>query len=307
MPGKLWTTFAIIPLILLAAAGILYLVSPPKALDVLNDFWPGDGGTARIATAVPFVSGDDDKLDIWSHSDATAAHKPVLIFFYGGAWVKGRRQDYGFVGKAYAARGFVVVLADYRKVPAVHFPAFVQDGAAAVRWVHDNIALYGGDPDRIVLGGHSAGAYIAIMLALDRSYLHSAGVDPGVIRAAAGLAGPYNFYPWDSQRAVDAMSNAPDPRQTQPITFARKDAPPLWLGTGTADIEVRPRNAITLAAREHALGNTTTVLRTYPGFSHNDLIMAISKPFRRKGPVLDDTVSFFLRNTVPAGSSVVPK
>ena len=256
---------------------------------------PGDRGTERIATGVPFRSGDDGKLDIWSHPSSGTARKPVLVFFYGGGWAKGRRQDYGFVGKAYAARGFVVVLPDYRKVPGVRFPSFVEDGAAAVRWVHDNIGRYGGDPDRIVLSGHSAGAYISIMLALDRHYLRDAGVDPTVIRAAAGLAGPYDFYPFDAPRAVAAMGNASDPRATQPIAFARKDAAPLWLAAGTADTEVRPRNSINLAAREEALGNTSTVLRLYPGFSHDDLIMAVSKPFRGKGPVLDESVAFFMR------------
>lgn len=287
-----------VPLALLAALGLaalgLYLYSPPRSLDVLNALFPGDGGTARIATAVPFESGEDGKLDIWARPGG-AARKPVLVFFYGGAWVKGRRQEYGFVGKAYAARGFVVVLPDYRKVPGVRFPAFVEDGAAAVRWVHDNIARYGGDPDRIVLAGHSAGAYIAVMLALDRHYLADAGVDPSVVRAAAGLAGPYDFYPFTSPRSVAAMGEAPDPHATQPVTFARKDAPPLWLATGTEDIEVRPRNAISLANRQHALGSASTVLRLYPGFDHDDLIMAISKPFRGKGPVLAESIAFFDR------------
>lgn len=283
------------PAVILAGAAGLYLYSPPKSLDVLDGLWPGDGDARHVATGVPFASGTDGALDIWAPPIAAGDRKPVLIFFYGGAWVKGRRQDYGFVGRAYAVKGFVVVLPDYRKVPGVRFPAFVEDGAAAVRWVRDNIARYGGDPDRIVLAGHSAGAYNAIMLALDSRYLRSAGVDPGAIKAAAGLAGPYDFYPFDSARAVAAMGNAPDPRQTQPITFARKDAPPLWLGTGTADTEVKPRNAISLAHREKALGNTDTVLQEYPGFNHDDMIMAVSKPFRGKGPVLDDTVRFFNR------------
>jgi hypothetical protein len=99
------------------------------------------------------------------------------------------------------------------------------------------------------------------------------------------------------------MSNAADPAQTQPIRFARKDAPPLWLATGTADEEVRPHNAIALAARQHALGSRTTVLREYSGLSHNDLIMAISKPFRGKAPVLDESIAFIgaQPGALPAG------
>ena len=281
--------------LLLVAAGALYLYSPPKSLDILNDFFPGDSGVERVASGARFMPGPDGKLDVWAQPAAMSHRRPVVVFFYGGAWVKGRRGDYGFAGKAYAARGFVVVIPDYRKVPGVRFPAYVEDGAAAVRWTRDNIARFGGDPDRILLAGHSAGGYIAMMLALDQRYLKRAGVSTASIRGVAGLAGAYNFYPFTSARAVAAMGNAPDPRQTQPITFARRDAPPLWLATGTADTDVEPRNAITLAAREAALGNRTTILREYPGLTHDDLIMAVSRPFRTKAPVLDESIAFFQR------------
>ena len=282
---------------LLVSAGGIYVYSPPRSLNVLNDLTPGDGGVERLASDVPFMPGPRGGLDVWSKPSARPegklARKPVLVFYYGGGWAKGERQDYPFVAKAFAARGYVVVLPDYRLVPQVRFPAFLQDAAAAVRWTHDNIARYGGDPDRIVLAGHSAGAYLAVMLALDPRYLQAAGVEPRVVRAAAGLAGPYDFFPFDKRRSIDAMGQAPDPLLTQPIHFARADAPPLFLVAGTADTEVRPRNAINLSARQQALGSRTTALKQYPGLDHNDLIMAISKPFRTKAPVLEDTLAFF--------------
>ena len=289
-------TLAVLVALLVTAGGI-YLYSPPRSLNVLNDLTPGDGGVERVASDVPFMPGPRGGLDVWSKPTAgpegKPVRKPVLVFFFGGGWAQGERQDYPFVAKAYAARGYVVVLPDYRLVPQVRFPAFLHDAAAAVRWTHDNIAKYGGDPDRIVLAGHSAGAYLAVMLALDPRYLQAVGTDPGVVKAAAGLAGPYDFYPFIKRRSIDAMGKAPDPRATQPINFARADAPPLLLVTGTEDTEVRPRNAINLAARQQALGSHTTGLKQYPGLDHNDLIMAISKPFRGKAPVLEDTLAFF--------------
>ena len=281
-----------IPIVLLIAAGGLYLYSAPKSLDVLNDFFPGDGGVRRVASAERFAPGPRGMLDVWAPANASAP-RPVLIFFYGGGWNSGRRRDYAFVAKAYAARGFVVVMPDYRIGPSFVFPAFNLDGAAAIKWTRDHIAHYGGDPGRIVLGGHSAGAYIAVMLALDPHYLTDIGVDPHIVRAAMGLAGPYDFYPWDSPLSVAAMSKWPDPQATQPIHFARADAPPLWLAHGSADKVVKARNAFNLATREAALGNRTTMLREYPGLSHNDLIMAVSKPFRGRAPVMDESVAFF--------------
>lgn len=276
------------------AAGALYLHSPPKSLDVLSSLWPGDRGARQLAADVRFAPGPRGMLDVYTRPDGSGP-KPVLVFFYGGGWRGGRRQDYGFAGKAWAARGYVVVVPDYRLVPEVRFPSFVQDGAAAIRWTRDHIARFGGDPRRIVLAGHSAGAYIAVMLALDTHYLRDIGVDPHIVRAAAGLAGPYDFYPWDSPLSVGAMRQWPDPYATQPIHFARADAPPLWLGFGTADEQVKPRNSVNLAEREVVLGNSRTVLRPYPDASHNDLIMAVSKPFRGRLPVLDDTTTFFAR------------
>ena len=298
------------------AVGALYAYSPARGLDVINSLYPGDGGVERVASAVQFEPGPRGLLDVWAQpapqpapqgaarGAALGAHaKPVLVFFYGGGWANGSRLDYGFVAKAYAARGYIVVLPDYRLVPQVRFPAFLQDAAAAVRWTHDNIARFGGDPDRIAVAGHSAGGYLAVMLALDGRYLRAAGADPSVIKAAIGLAGPYDFFPFVKRRSIDAMSRAPDPLATQPITFARADAPPLLLVAGTADTEVRPRNAINLAAREQALGSTTTRLRQYPGLDHNDLIMALSKPFRTKAPLLEESVAFLhdSMNRAPPG------
>ncbi|WP_231639200.1 alpha/beta hydrolase [Sphingomonas profundi] len=282
---------ALLVLIAIAGAlGALYARSPPGALDTVDRLFTL-GTAARVAQGVPFAPAAGDRLDIWAAASG-GARRPVVVFFYGGSWVSGRRQDYGFVARAYAGEGFVAVVPDYRKVPGVRFPTFVSDAAAAVAWVHRNIARYGGDPDRILLVGHSAGGYLAMMLALDRRYLAAQGIDPAVVRAAAGLAGPYDFYPFTWQPARDAMGAAPDPRQTQPITFARADAPPLWLATGTADGTIRPRNAYALAARQRALGSRRTVLRTYAGLGHQGIVMALSRPFRGLAPVLAESAAF---------------
>jgi len=284
--------------VLLAGLGAsVATVSPPGLLSILDAAAGGGWGAARPGSAIPFGT-HGQTLDVWRPSDNSTAKRPVLIFWYGGGWVKGDRRAYAFAARAYAKAGFVVVVPDYRKVPSVRFPAMLQDGAEAVKWVRDHITDYGGDPDRIAIAGHSAGAYTVVMLALDRRWLEAESVDPGIIKAAIGLSGPYNFYPWTSKRAIDALGNAADPTMTQPITFARADAPPMLLVTSTGDTEVKPHNAYDLAKKLKGLGAPVTLI-DYPGLSHEDVAMALSKPFRGKGPVLADSVAF-LHRVMPA-------
>ncbi|PZN92090.1 MAG: alpha/beta hydrolase [Alphaproteobacteria bacterium] len=258
-------------------------------LNGVNTLTPGDGGTDRLAVDIAYGSDPRQQLDIYAPTGARTA--PVLVFFYGGSWNSGRRQDYAFAARALAAQGFVVVVPDYRLVPQVTYPGFVEDGAAAVAWTVRNIARYGGDPARIGATGHSAGAYIALMLALDRRWLAAAGT-PDAIRAAVGLAGPYDFAPFEPGGAAEAaFGGFADVRATQPITYARAGAPPVLLLTGADDTTVRPRNAERLAAALQAQGSRAA-MKSYPGIGHIGIILALSKPFRGKAPALADTAAF---------------
>jgi len=280
---------AVVAMVLTAGA-TLALVSPPGLLSLYDGAVGGGRGAEKIAEGVAFGSRGQ-KLDVWRTAGASAQPRPVVIFYYGGGWVKGTRWAYAFAARALANRGFVVVIPDYRKVPGIRFPAFLQDAADAVKWTSDNIADYGGDPARIAVAGHSAGAYNAIMLTLDDRWLDAAGVPRGTIKAAVGLSGAYDFYPWTSKRSRDAMQGVADPAMTQPIVFARPDVPPMLLVTSSEDTTVRPRNADNLTAKLKSLG-APVEYRNYKGLDHEDVVMALSKPYRDKAPVLADSVAF---------------
>ncbi len=175
---------------LLASLSALALAAGCSRLDTLNGLnavTPGDGGVVRRVDGAAYGSDPRQKLDVYA-PDGAATPRPVIVFFYGGGWNSGYRGGYAFVARALAARGFVVVVPDYRLVPQVRFPAFVEDAAAAVRWTVAHVGDYGGDPARIAVAGHSAGAHIALLLTLDRGYLARAGA-AGAIKAAVGLAG----------------------------------------------------------------------------------------------------------------------
>lgn len=270
------------------------MTPPPNQLDWLNLFWPGDAGVSRVAEGVVFDPDTGLKLDVWAPEGGGKSSRPVLIFYYGGGWAHGARAHYGWAAKAFAAKGFVVVVPDYRKVPAVRFPAFVEDGAKATRWVQDNIARHGGDPGRVGMAGHSAGAHIAMLLTLNPEWLAKAGVAPGFVRATVGLSGPYDFLPFDSRRSIAAMRGWPRPIETQPIAYARADTPPVMVVTGASDDTVKPRNAILLAQKLNRLG-ATVEFRAHNDLGHEDIAMALSKPFRHRAPVLAEASAFLDR------------
>jgi acetyl esterase/lipase len=274
----------------LVIGAILAFTSPPRLLSYYDRAAGGTAGARLVAEGVAF-GANGQSLDVWAPADAPAGKLPVVIFWYGGGWAKGDRASYAFAGRALAREGFLVVIPDYRKVPDVLFPAFLDDGAEAVAWVETNVAQHGGDPARVAVMGHSAGAYQAVMLALDAERLTAAGADPGIIKAGVGLSGPYDFYPFDKPRSIAAFSQWPRPMETQPIEFARLDAPPLLLVTSEGDETVRPKNANNLGAKLRGLGAAVEV-KNYGPLDHEEVVMALSVPFRSKGPVLADSVAF---------------
>jgi acetyl esterase/lipase len=264
-----------------------------KSLDMADKLLGSGDGARLLLAGQPYGNGPRQTLDIWAPDHAQQGDRlPVIVFFYGGGWNSGERASYGFVGRALAQKGFVVVIPDYRLTPKAHWPDFLEDSAAAVAWTHRYIDGLAGDPDRIALMGHSAGAYNAVMLALDPTWLRAAKSDPAILRGVAGLAGPYDFLPMEKGGLAEkAMGKVKPAEKTQPIAYARGDAPPLWLASGDEDATVRPRNSQNLAAAIEKAGGSAT-LRLYPGIGHTGIVMALSAPFRSRGPVLDEASDF---------------
>ena len=250
----------------------------------------------RATTNISYGSDPRQKLDVYVPKKA-ASHAGVVVFFYGGSWRNGSKTDYRFVAQALTSRGFIVVVPDYRIYPAVIFPGFVEDGAAAVRWVRENISTQGGDTNRLYLMGHSAGSHIAALLTLDAHYLKNAGLDRNVIRATATLSGPYDFTPNPWDRAVFGMkTNDPaiDPK-IEPVTFVDGKEPPMLLVQGLRDKIVSPSNAVNLAARIREAGGEVECI-TYPKRGHASVVVALAGPYRWLAPVLEDVTEYFNRH-----------
>ncbi|WP_246018290.1 alpha/beta hydrolase [Pelagibacterium montanilacus] len=274
----------------LAAAMLPIPAHAVSLMDPLNIGTAMDGGAVRLGHAIPYAGGPRGMLDVYGPENPKG-NAPVLQFVYGGGWNRGERFEYEFVGRAFAARGFVTVIADYRLVPEVTFPAFLYDCAVATKWIEDNISGYGGDANKLFLAGHSAGAYNAVMLGLDPAFLRDAGATIPV-RGVAGLAGPYDFYPFDFNEVREAFGYAPNPEGTQPIRVVNENAPPMFLASGLSDLIVKAHNTRTLAARLREY-NVPVDERYYEGIGHMEIVTSLGAMLRWRAPVLDDMVAFF--------------
>jgi acetyl esterase/lipase len=274
-----------------ALAGIGVMVSTLAAcapVDILNATIP----TRDLTITRDIAYGDKEKqrLDVYVPK-TLKPNAPVIVFFYGGAWQTGDKKDYLFAAQALASNGAVVVVPNYRVYPEVTFPGFLEDGAAATAWTIKHIASFGGDPKSIFLAGHSAGAYISIMLVLDRDYLAKAGASVADISGGIGMSGPYDFLPLTRDDVKPIFEVVPDMAVTQPITYARADAPPLLLVTGDADTTVGPYNTHNLSNKIRSLGGRVED-HYYPGVDHVGAVVALTSLFRSRAPVLADIAAF---------------
>jgi len=264
-------------------------LSACSTVGVLNAVEPRFGVTTT--RDVQYQPGPRGSLDVYRPRQANGT-TPVVVFIYGGGWDEGDKSQYAFIGDALASKGFVTFIPDYRLYPDVRWPSFLQDNAKAVRWVKEHAAEFGGDPSKLFLVGHSAGAYNAVMLSLDRRWLAAVGLDPRRdLRGVVGLAGPYDFLPLHTEE-LKAIFGPPETRpETQPINYVDGQGPPLFLATDNHDKVVDPGNTTRLAAKIEAHGGSVET-KTYMGLSHALLLGVFAAPLRFLAPVLKDVTTF---------------
>ncbi|GIU67582.1 alpha/beta hydrolase [Candidatus Phycosocius spiralis] len=225
------------------------------------------------------------KLDIYNPK-TLLPDTPVLVFYHGGSWQFGSKEDYKFFGTSFAASGVQTIIVNYRLYPEVGFPGFVEDGAKALAFIQQSIAK-----DRpIFIAGHSAGAHIAALIDLDPRYLAAEGTNTCAgVKGLIGIAGPYFFTP------IEPVYKEIFPATTldisMPLQFAATRAPPALFLHGTDDTIVEPKLSEEMAQALIQHGNSAE-LKLYQGVGHNFILGAISPLLRQTAPTLRDTLDF---------------
>ena len=274
---------------------------PTTLLGWLDALVPKDRSSRRIATDLRFGPDPKHSLDLYAPR-RPGGPLPLLIFVHGGGWDSGDRREYGFAGRALAALGFLVAIADYRVFPEVVFPAFVEDLGHAATWLVAHASEYGGDPARLFLVGHSAGAYNAVTFALQPARFGGAAL-AGRIDSVVGLSGPYDFYPFDVKQSIDAFGTYPEPLTTQPVNLVTPQAPPMLLAHGVKDTTVGDYHTVRLAAKLRQFG-VPVVERHYPNLMHAPVVLSLTTVLRRSLPVYAD-VAGFLRTRIAKARDAV--
>ena len=238
--------------------------------------------------------GNDESLQLDVYVPSLTNQAPVVVFWHGGMWRKGSKDEVRFVGAALAKSGIVAVIPNYRLYPQAQYRDFLDDGAQAVRWTRENAESFGGNAHQVFLMGHSAGAYIASMLAFDDGLSNQRGIPASCVRGLIGLAGPYTF----DRPAVFLDDIFGESREVawRPVDIAGADAPPTLLLHGEDDNAVWASEPVQMAARLTSLG-VPVELRIYEGRSHQDMLIAWAPWLRFRAPVREE-VRRFVRGEV---------
>lgn len=269
---------------------LLGACSPLSVLSALS-------GT-HIQQSTRYAYGDAPRQTLAVHLPQDARpNADVVLFLYGGRWQYGSKEEYRFAADGLAQSGFITVIADYRLYPDADWRDFLADSAAAYHWTENHVAGFGGNPRRIFLMGHSAGAHLAAMVALDKKLRQQAGIKRlpcGLI----GLAGPYDFLPINDADIKDVFKSANPLIETQPIYYVSSPMPPMLLLTGQDDVAVKPGNTKRMAAAVNKAGGKAQVIE-YANVGHVDIMLAMAPILSGLAPTLQDTARFIRETSCP--------
>lgn len=249
---------------------ILFLVSSMGLFAVAQQAYDEQKDIAYYPTSGDSYSQEQCKLDVYFPTDKKEF--TTIVWFHGGGLTGGKKEIPDYLKN----KGYAVIGVGYRFSPHVKVEEIIQDAAQSVKWVMDNIEQYGGSKDKIVLSGHSAGAYLALMIGLNKRYLDSYGVDADQLMGHVPLsAQTITHFTARDEHGIDI--NQPIIDEYAPLFWVRKDTPPITLITGDRELEMVGRyeeNAY-LARMLKIVGNEKVKLLELDGYDHGMVYPAL--------------------------------
>jgi acetyl esterase/lipase len=246
------------------------------------------GGHVQVSTVSYLIGQNTDevrhRLDLYRPGQGRDF--PVLVFVHGGVWQLGSKDDYRNIGEAFASRGILTAVINYRLTPAVQHPAHAQDVAAAVGWLTAHAKEYGGRPDRVFLSGHSAGGHLVSLLLFDKRYLAAAGVDADRLAGIIPMSGIF-----DLTQPIDDVADGGFPRYiyppfseepsvlraASPMSHLRPTGVPILVILAGDDYRAMQRQSAAFvdALNARSIGVSFDTVR---GREHFELVHAIGRP-----------------------------
>ena len=205
-------------------------------------------------------------LDVYFPTDIK--NYPTVVWFHGGGLKAGNKS----IPQVLKNKGIAVVAVNYRLHPKVKAPVYIEDAAASVAWVFNNIEKYGGSREQIFVSGHSAGGYLASMVGLDKSYLEKHNIDANDIAGLIPFSG-HAITHFTIRAELDIPGTQVVVDEYAPLAHIRKDAPPYIIITGDREMELLGRyeeNAYMYRMMK-LVGHEQTTLRELDGFNHGEM------------------------------------
>ena len=260
---------------------ILMLAGRPAAVRAQA---AGEAGV-KVLADVPYRSGEQldayeqerCKLDVYLPTGAAASNGfPTLVWFYGGGLTAGNKADVKPLALSLARAGVAVVVPDYRLSPRATYPAYVEDAAAAFAWTHRNIASLGGKPERVFIGGHSAGGYLVLLVSLDEHYLKAEGLDLSAIAGVLPVSGQVmTHYTVRAERGLAQTTITAD--AAAPVFYCRKDTPPMLVLYADHDMPARAEENQYFVAVMHWAGNAGVTGKLIADRDHGTIASRIAE------------------------------
>lgn len=231
---------------------------------------------------------DQQKHELDIYRPHSANETPVLFFIHGGSWTISDKSHYRYIGYTFASKGITTVVINYRLTPEVEHPEHIKDVAHAFHWVVENISKYGGDPQRIFVGGHSAGAHLGALLVLDQEYLAAEGLSSRSIRGVISLSGVFDLGEMVGFSSV-FTGNHEARKQASPIDHVGTDEPPFLIIYAERDLPSLGHQSEEMASRLKANHDEVMLVKIFHT-AHLKLVWDIG----RDGDLATQTIFDFI-------------